>query len=82
MMTGHQRVYAMVLFAGVLVRLILQTAGYRWAGIEGVALATAMSVAAQNMVQLMIVKRLAGFSTRADLPAALERATARLRAWR
>jgi hypothetical protein len=29
-----------------------------------------------------MVKRLAGFSTRADLPAALERVTARLRAWR
>jgi O-antigen/teichoic acid export membrane protein len=82
MMTGHQRVYAMVLVASILFRLLLQTTGYRWAGLEGVAVATAISVAAQATVQLLMVKRLAGFSTRADLPAALERVTARLRAWR
>ena len=46
------------------------------------AFAGGNSVAAQATVQLLMVKRLAGFSTRADLPAALERVTARLRAWR
>ena len=44
---------------------------YHALGIEGVALATAVSLTVQNVVQMFVVRRVAGFSTLADLRAAV-----------
>jgi O-antigen/teichoic acid export membrane protein len=79
MMTGHQRVYAQILFVSVAITLGLQVAGYELWGLNGVALATAGSLAAQNFIQLFALERVAGFSTLADVRAALQRSALRLR---
>lgn len=78
MMTGHHREYALLLGVSTVVTVGLDVLFYEWLGIEGVALATAGMLAVQNLVQVVWLKGLAGFTTAAD-PAAVWR---ELQAWR
>jgi O-antigen/teichoic acid export membrane protein len=69
MMTGHQRPYAWLLGASTVITVTLDVLFYdRW-GIEGIALATTGMLALQNIVQVMYLKRVASFTTTADLRA-------------
>ena len=66
MMTGQHRAYSLVLGVSTVVTVVLDVVLYRAFGIEGLAVATASSLALQNLVQAEMVRRLAGFSTIAD----------------
>jgi O-antigen/teichoic acid export membrane protein len=69
MMTGHQRPYAWLLAVSTVITVTLDVLFYdRW-GIEGVALATTGMLALQNVVQVIYLKRVASFTTTADLRA-------------
>jgi O-antigen/teichoic acid export membrane protein len=71
MMTGNSAWYAKILGVSTVVTLGAQVLGYELWGLDGVALATAGSLVAQNVVQAIAVKRLAGFSVWANPRAAL-----------
>lgn len=61
MMTGHQRAYAWLLGVSTVVTAALDVALFEVWGIEGIALATAISLTAQNFVQAWMLRRLTGF---------------------
>lgn len=65
-MTGNHRAYAVIVAVSVPMTLGLQVAGFELGGIEGLAAATAVMLSLQNFAQLIMVRRRAGFTTRAD----------------
>jgi O-antigen/teichoic acid export membrane protein len=67
MMTGHHRVYALVLAASGVITLGLDVALFGVWGIEGVALATAVMLVAQNVVNMVYLRRRAAIRTVADV---------------
>jgi O-antigen/teichoic acid export membrane protein len=67
MMTGHQRAYAWLLGVSTVVTAGLDVALYQLWGIEGIAVATAVSLTLQNFVQAWLLRRLTGFHSIADL---------------
>ncbi|MFA5885935.1 MAG: polysaccharide biosynthesis C-terminal domain-containing protein, partial [Acidimicrobiia bacterium] len=67
MMTGHQRAYAWLLGVSTIVTVGLDVALYNVWGIEGIALATAVSLTVQNFVQAAMLRRLTGFHSLADV---------------
>ena len=69
MMTGHQRPYAWLLAVSTVITVTLDVLLYDVWGIEGIALATTVMLALQNIVQVVYLKRVAGFTTTADLRA-------------
>jgi O-antigen/teichoic acid export membrane protein len=71
MMTGHQRAYAAILGASTVVTAALDVALYQVWGIEGIAVATACTLTAQNFVQALVLRRLTGFHSIADVRLAL-----------
>jgi len=79
LMTGNHRAYAAIVVVSLPTTLASQVAGYEIGGIEGLAVATAATLSLQNIAQMIVVRRRAGFSTSAD-----PRATASemVRAWR
>jgi O-antigen/teichoic acid export membrane protein len=66
-MTGHHRQYSILLWSSVGATLLLDVIFYALMGAMGVAVATAAMLSIQNIAQATLVKRLAGFSTTADL---------------
>jgi O-antigen/teichoic acid export membrane protein len=66
LMTGNHRAYAVIVSVSVPMTLGLQIAGFEIGGIEGVAVATALMLSLQNFAQMIVVRRRAGFSTRAS----------------
>lgn len=66
LMTGNHRAYAGIIAVSVPMTLVLQVVGYKIGGIEGLAVATAVMLSLQNVAQLIVVRRRAGFSTSAD----------------
>ena len=69
MMTGHQRPYAVLLAVSTVITVTLDVLFYERWGIEGIALATTGMLALQNIVQVVYLKRVASFTTTADLRA-------------
>ena len=69
MMTGHQRPYAWLLAASTVITVGLDVAFYELWGIEGVAISTTAMLALQNLVQVVYLKRVAGFTSTVDLRA-------------
>jgi len=67
MMTGHHRVYAVVLAISGGLTLALDVALFDVWGIEGVAVATATMLVAQNVVNMLCLRRRAGIRTVADV---------------
>lgn len=67
MMTGHQRVYARILGVSAVVTAGLDVALFQVWGIEGIAVATAVSLAVQNFVQAWVLRRRTGFRSLADV---------------
>jgi len=67
MMTGHQRVYATLLGVSALVTGALDVALFQVWGIEGIALATAVSLTIQNFVQAWLLRRLTGIRPMAQV---------------
>ncbi len=66
LMTGNHRAYASIVAVSVPMTVTLQVVGFEIGGIEGLAAATALMLSLQNFVQMIVVRRRAGFSTRAD----------------
>jgi O-antigen/teichoic acid export membrane protein len=66
-MTGHHRVYAVVLGVSSVVTFGLDVVLFEAMGVEGVALATAIMLVGQNVVNMLLLRRLAGLRTVADL---------------
>jgi len=66
LMTGNHRSYAKIVAVSVPMTLGLQITGFEIGGIEGLAAATALMLSLQNFAQMIVVRRRAGFSTRAD----------------
>jgi O-antigen/teichoic acid export membrane protein len=62
-MAGHQRVNLQILAMNFVLTLPLQVVGYRVAGLAGLALATSVGFAAQNIHQAIVVRRRIGVST-------------------
>ena len=77
MMTGHQRPYAWLLAASTVITVTLDVLLFDVWGIEGIALATTVMLALQNIVQVVYLKRVAGFTTTADLRATFGEGRAR-----
>ena len=75
MMTGHQRPYAWLLAVSTVITVTLDVLLYDVWGIEGIALATTVMLALQNIVQVVYLKRVAGFTTTADLRPHLRRSS-------
>jgi O-antigen/teichoic acid export membrane protein len=69
MMTGHPRPYAAILGVSTLITIALDLAFYDLWGLDGVAIATTAMLVVQNVVQVVYLKRVAGFTTTADLRA-------------
>jgi O-antigen/teichoic acid export membrane protein len=67
MMTGHQRAYAWLLGVSTIVTATLDVALFQVWGIEGIALATAVSLAVQNFIQAAMLRRRTGFHSIADV---------------
>jgi O-antigen/teichoic acid export membrane protein len=74
MMTGNHRIYATVLWVSAVVTVGLDVWLFDLMGIEGVAIATTSMLVLQNVIFVILVKRLAGFSTLADPRAAVREA--------
>ena len=79
MMTDNQRVYSWILTVSTVVTAGLDVIGWHLWGLEGVAVATAVSLTVQNVVQAWVLKRLTGFSSVADLRLTLTEGVATLR---
>jgi O-antigen/teichoic acid export membrane protein len=79
MMTGHQRTYAWILGASTVITAALDVGAYHLWGLKGIALATAVSLSAQNFVQAAVLKRLTGLTSIADLRIAFSEGTDTLR---
>jgi len=79
MMTGHQRMYAWILGVSTVITAALDVGAYKLWGLEGIALATAVSLSAQNFVQAAVLKRLTGLTSIADLRLAFSEGTGTLR---
>jgi hypothetical protein len=79
MMTGHQRTYAWILGVSTVITAALDVGAYQLWGLEGIALATAVSLSAQNFVQAAVLKRLTGLTSVADLRIAFSEGTDTLR---
>jgi O-antigen/teichoic acid export membrane protein len=79
MMTGHQRIYAWILGFSTVITAALDVGAYQLWGLEGIALATAVSLSAQNFVQAAVLKRLTGLTSIADLRLAFSEGTGTLR---
>jgi O-antigen/teichoic acid export membrane protein len=71
LMTGNHRAYAVIVAVSMPMTLAMQIAGFKIGGIEGLAVATALMLSLQNFAQLIVVRRRAGFTTRADPRATL-----------
>ncbi len=71
LMTGNHRAYAVIVSVSVPMTLTLQITGFEIGGIEGLAVATALMLSLQNFAQMIVVRRRAGFSTRANPRVAL-----------
>ncbi|MBM3660942.1 MAG: hypothetical protein FJW95_15775, partial [Actinobacteria bacterium] len=67
MMTGHQRAYAWLLGTSTVLTAAFDVALFQVWGIEGIALATAISLAIQNFVQAWMLKRRTGFHSIASV---------------
>ena len=67
MMTGHQRAYAWLLGVSTVLTAALDVALFQVWGIEGIALATAISLTIQNFIQAAMLRRLTGFHSIADV---------------
>jgi O-antigen/teichoic acid export membrane protein len=67
MMTGEHRLYAVVLGVSGVLTFGLQVALFEAMGIEGVALATSTMLVAQNVVNMLLLRRRAGIDTLADV---------------
>jgi O-antigen/teichoic acid export membrane protein len=79
MMTGHQRAYAWILGFSTVITAALDVGAYQLWGLEGIALATAVSLSAQNFVQAALLKRLTGLTSIADVRIAFSEGTGTLR---
>jgi O-antigen/teichoic acid export membrane protein len=79
MMTGHQRVYAWILGLSTVITAALDVGLYQLWGLEGIAVATAVSLSAQNFVQAVVLKRLTGFTSLADVRVAFSEGAGTLR---
>ncbi len=71
LMTGNHRAYAVIVAVSMPMTLAMQIAGFEIGGIEGLAIATALMLSLQNLTQLLVVRRRAGFTTHADPRATL-----------
>jgi O-antigen/teichoic acid export membrane protein len=69
MMTGHQRPYAWMLAVSTVVTIGLDVLFYELWGIDGVAISTTVMLVLTNVVQVVYLKRVAGFTTTVDLRA-------------
>ena len=67
MMTGHQRAYAWLLGVSTVLTAAFDIALFQLWGIEGIALATAISLTVQNFVQAYMLRRLTGFHSIASV---------------
>lgn len=67
MMTGHQRAYAWLLGVSTVVTAAFDIALFQLWGIEGIALATAISLTIQNFIQAWMLRRRTGFHSIADV---------------
>jgi O-antigen/teichoic acid export membrane protein len=67
MMTGHQKAYARLLGVSTIVTAALDVALFKVWGIEGIALATAVSLTVQNFIQAWMLRRRTGFHSIADV---------------
>jgi O-antigen/teichoic acid export membrane protein len=67
MMTGNQRVYAWLLAVSTAITAALDVVAYHVWGLNGIALATAVSLSVQNFVQAAVLRRITGFTSIADL---------------
>ncbi|MFM8304354.1 MAG: lipopolysaccharide biosynthesis protein [Actinomycetota bacterium] len=79
MMTGNQRAYAWLLGISTIVTAALDIAAFQVWGIEGIALATAVSLTVQNFVQAAMLRRRTGFHSIADVRLALTEGVSTLR---
>jgi O-antigen/teichoic acid export membrane protein len=79
MMTGHQRIYAWILAVSTVITAGLDVGAYHLWGLKGIALATAVSLSAQNFIQAAVLKRLAGLTSIADLRIAFSEGAGTLR---
>jgi O-antigen/teichoic acid export membrane protein len=79
MMTGHQRAYAWLLSVSTVLTAALDVAFFELWGIEGIALATALSLTAQNFLQAAMLRRLTGFHSIADVRLAMTEGVGTLR---
>jgi O-antigen/teichoic acid export membrane protein len=79
MMTGHQRVYAWILGVSTVVTAALDVGAYELWGLEGIALATAVSLSVQNFIQAAVLKRLTGLNSVAHLRIAFSEGTGTLK---
>lgn len=82
MMTGHQRVYAWILSVSTIVTIGLDVALWNVWGLEGIAIATAVSLSVQNFIQAWFLRRLTGFTSLADVRLAFSEGTGTLRRWK
>lgn len=82
MMTGHQRVYAWILSVSTIITIGLDIAFWNLWGLEGIAIATALSLSVQNFVQAAALRRLTGFTSLADVRIAFSEGTGTLRRWK
>jgi len=71
MMTGHQRAYAWLLGISTIITIGLDVAFFNLWGIEGIAIATALSLTVQNYVQAGMLRRLTGFHSIASVRLAM-----------
>jgi O-antigen/teichoic acid export membrane protein len=69
MMTGHQRPYAWMLAVSTVVTVALDVVFYHLWGLDGVAISTTTMLVLQNAVQVIYLKRVAGFTSTVDLRA-------------
>jgi O-antigen/teichoic acid export membrane protein len=79
MMTGHQRVYAWLLAVSTVFTAAFDVALFQVWGIEGIAIATAISLTVQNFVQAWLLRRLTGFHSIADVRLAFSEGMATVR---
>ncbi|GMU77525.1 MAG: hypothetical protein AMXMBFR46_03250 [Acidimicrobiia bacterium] len=81
MMSGHHRAYAWILSVSTVLTVALDVALFELWGIEGIALATAVALSAQNFVQAAVLRRLTGVHSLADVRLALAESVGTVRRW-
>lgn len=67
LMSGGQRAYLRTLAVNIAMTLPMQAVGFRLAGLAGLAIATSIGFAIQNVHQVVVVRRCLGVSTQFNL---------------